>query len=644
MCGIAGRLNFTDDPISEDLVRAMCDAIAHRGPDDWGVYVRGPVGLGNRRLSIIDLQGGRQPISNENETVWIVFNGEIYNFPELRHDLERRGHRFRTHTDTEVIVHLYEEYGVDCLQRLNGMFAFALWDEPRRRLFLARDRLGEKPLVYSLRPAGLTFASEIQAVLCDPTVPRELDLQALDLYLTLLYIPAPWMIFRHIRKLRPGHYLLCEDGQVRVERYWDVDFSHKVSMPAPEIRETVRRLLSDSVRRRLISDVPVGAFLSGGIDSSTVVALMSQVSPTPVRTFSVGFEGDDFQNEELPYARLIAERYETHHQELWVRPQMAAILPKLVRHYGEPFGDGSALPTYFISQAARQHVKVVLTGDGGDELFGGYGWYPRFASFNLYRELAQTWRDGLERSATCLRSRRLWHALGAIKGSVWWSGWLARMQWDPVARFGQQTAFFHRDLRRRVYMVEVRNALRPFDPLQVYYDRNGHNPGREALDRIFYLDHTTYLPDDILTKVDIDSMASSLETRPPFLDHRLVEFAASLPASAKVNNGRTKVLLRQVVADLLPSEILARPKVGFGLPMRRWMQAGELHDLAADLLRDRPFRQRGLFDPVTVETMLRDHENGKHDYGHQLYQLLVFELWARAILDKPASVMEEIAT
>lgn len=636
MCGIAGCVNFDQASVSETLIRAMCDAIAHRGPDDHGIYARGPVGLGNRRLSIIDLAGGHQPISNEDGKIWIVFNGEIYNFLELREALQKKGHLFKTRSDTEVIVHLYEEHGVECLQYLNGMFAFALWDESRRCLFLARDRLGEKPLVYSLRPDGLTFASEIQAVLCDPAVPRELDLQALDLYLALLYIPAPWTIFKAIRKLPPAHYLVCEDGQTRIERYWQADFGRKTALTMEEAAKAVRELLADSVRRRLISDVPLGAFLSGGIDSSTIVALMSQVSPEPVRTFSVGFEGNDLQNDELPYARLVAARYGTRHQELWVRPRMADALPKLVRHYGEPFGDGSALPTYYISQAARQHVTVVLTGDGGDELFGGYGWYQRFVAFNLFRALHETWRDSLHRSRGYLRSHNPWHSLGAIKGAVAWSSRLAQMARDPIVRFGQQIAYFHGDLRRRVYAPEVWQALRKFNPLQVYYERNGQSDDWEPLDRIFYLDHTTYLPDDILTKVDIASMACSLETRPPFLDHRLVELAASLPASAKVSNGQTKVLLRQIVADLLPPEILQRPKVGFGLPMRRWMQAGDLHDMAVDLLQDRTFCQRGLFDLATVQQMLREHEAGQRDYGHQLYQLLVFELWARAMLDEAA--------
>lgn len=634
MCGIAGKLNFISEPVSMSLVQAMCDAIAHRGPDDWGAYMRGPVGLGNRRLSIIDLQGGHQPISNEDETVWIVFNGEIYNFLELRQDLVQQGHCFRTHSDTEVIVHLYEQYGVDCLQRLNGMFAFALWDEPRQRLFLARDRLGEKPLVYSLRPNGLAFASEIQAIFCDPDVPRELDLQALDLYLTLLYIPAPWTIFKAVRKLLPGHYLLCEDSQVHIERYWDVDFSRKISMPAHDLKKAVRQLLADSVRRRLVSDVPLGAFLSGGIDSSSIVAIMSQVAPEPVRTFSVGFEGNDIQNDELPYARLVAERYGTRHEELWVRPHMADVLPKLVRHYGEPFGDGSALPTYYVSQAARQHVTVVLTGDGGDELFGGYGWYGRFVGFDIGRELALTWGAGLRRAHSHLRSLDLWHAAGAAKGALAWSGHLFKMARDPVARFGQQTAYVHGDLRQRIYAPEARQALGFLDPWQLYYDRSEHTASWNLLDRIFYLDHTTYLPDDILAKVDIASMACSLETRPPFLDHRLVELAASLPAAEKVNNGQTKVLLRQIVMDMLPPEILQRPKVGFGLPMRQWMQAGELHELAADLLHDQTFRQRGLFDGAVVAEIFALHERGERDYGHQLYQLLVFELWARSLLDE----------
>ena len=427
MCGIVGRLNFNPQPVSIHLIRAMCDAITHRGPDDWGAYLRGPVGLGSRRLSIIDLEGGHQPISNEDQTIWIVFNGEIYNFLELRSQLLKKGHIFRTRTDTEVIVHLYEEHGVDCLQRLNGMFAFALWDEPRQRLFLARDRLGEKPLVYALRGSSLTFASEIQAVLQDWAVPRELDLQALDLYLTYLYIPSPWTIFTAIRKLPPAHYLVCESGRVEIVRYWEVDFSHKTPLKEAEAIEMLLELLRDSVRQRLISDVPLGAFLSGGIDSSTIVALMSQTVGEPVRTFSVGFEGNELRHNELPYARQIADRFGTRHQELWVSPKVTETLSMLVSHYGEPFADGSAIPTYYICQAAGQHVKVVLTGDGGDEVFGGYDWYTRLNSFNWFSQTIQAWREGLPRSLAYLRAGDFRRAAGTLRGASAWTWKLAKM-------------------------------------------------------------------------------------------------------------------------------------------------------------------------------------------------------------------------
>jgi asparagine synthase (glutamine-hydrolysing) len=639
MCGIAGKLSFDHKLPSKHLIRTMCEAITHRGPDDSGVYIAGSVGLGNRRLSIIDLSGGHQPICNEDETIWIVFNGEIYNFPELRRSLLKKNHIFKTRSDTEVIVHLYEEHGVNCLQHLNGMFAFAIWDEPRQRLFLARDRLGEKPLIYALTDKGLTFASEIQAVLQDRAVPRELDLQALDLYLTYLYIPAPWTIFKAIRKLPPAHYLLCQGDQVRIERYWQLDFGIKVKMNENEVEERVRDLLRDSVRRRLISDVPLGAFLSGGIDSSTIVALMSRVSDKPVRTFSVGFVGNDFQNNELPYARQVAERYNTQHQELWVRPEMTDILEKLVCHYGEPFGDGSAIPTYYISKIAREHVKVVLTGDGGDELFGGYDWYNRFADFDMFQQVIQAWRDGTHRSLQHLSAFDVRHALGALKGAGVWTWHLARMARDPVSRYGQIVTYYQHYLRRRIYTDEVRHTLRYMNPLQPFYDRAARSDSWTDLDQIFYLDHTTYLPDDILTKVDIASMACSLETRPPFLDHRLVEFMATLPAALKMKAGQTKYILRRVAANLLPSAVLERPKVGFGLPIRRWMQ-DDLYTLASDVLQDETFRQRELFNPETVTQMLSAHRQSEHDYGHQLYQLVVFELWARTFLDTSRFLLE----
>jgi asparagine synthase (glutamine-hydrolysing) len=641
MCGICGKYNWAK-PVQEPVVRRMNAVLIHRGPDQDGLYLNGRVGLGSRRLSIIDLSTGRQPISNEDETVWIVLNGEIYNFLELQAVLLKKGHQFKTRTDTEVIVHLYEEYGTDCLQYLNGMFALAIWDERYQRLLLARDRLGEKPLMYAATADGLTFASEIQAVLCDPAVSCELDLEALDLYLSFSYIPAPKTILQDICKLPPAHYLLCENNQIKIHRYWNIDFSEKETINAVDIEQKTRELLSDSVKLRLISDVPLGAFLSGGIDSSTVVALMSRISNEPVKTFSIGFEGNDLGNHELAYARQLADRYHTDHHEIWVRPEMAEVLGKLVRHYGEPFGDISVIPTYYVAQAACEYVTVALTGDGGDELFGGYPWHTEFASFNYGKHAWQAWQDGFRRAQSFVKAKDLRRALGALKGVPAWWFELAAMSLDPVRRYGQIIAYYYSsELRRRLYTPDILGLSRRMHSLSPLYERLSNTDGvLSDEDKILYLDHTMYLPDDILVKVDIASMACSLETRPPFLDHRLVQWVAQLPSATKFNGIQSKVLLRRMMNDLIPTDILERPKVGFGMPVEQWMRSGSLYELSADILQDRTFRDRGLFDPQTVTQLFKAHQSRERNYGHHLYLLLVFELWARNVLDRRNSIAQ----
>ncbi len=627
MCGIAGKLNFNDKPVSRDLVSSMRDAIRHRGPDDKGNYFGESVGLGHRRLSIIDLAGGHQPIANEDDTIWIVFNGEIYNFPELRDRLIAQGHIFKTNSDTEVIIHLYEEYGVDCLQYLNGMFAFAIWDENRRRLFLARDRLGKKPLVYAMLDDGIAFASEINAVLQDPSIPRDIDLQAMDLYLTLLYVPSPWTMLKAVRKLPPGHYLLSEQGQVQIERYWDVQFTPRQDLSEEEATVEIRSLLEDSVRRRLISDVPLGAFLSGGIDSSAVVALMTRLTGRPVQTFSIGFDNDAYG--ELPYAREVAQRYDADHTELLVQPQMVDVLPRLVRHYGEPYGDGSAVPTYYVSQLASQSVKVVLSGDGGDEVFGGYPWY---VSAPRHGKLAQAYvRDGLRAFREAWNGRQLRPMLGAIKGTaiglgVTWRGWH-----DPSQAFERLITFSTPEQRRQLYTPSVQSVLEN-GQTSLIKELFGRQNGEHFLNKMFYVDHHLYLPDDILVKVDIASMANSLEVRSPFLDYRLVELSASLPPHMKVQGAGTKRILRHVMADLLPESVMNRPKVGFGLPMERWMRE-DLFSMACDLLLDNQSRSRDFFNQYNVKSMLERHKSGQNNYGNQLWVLLFFELWHREVLD-----------
>ncbi len=628
MCGIVGKLNFNNEPVPPELIHAMADAMAHRGPDDRGCFVSGPIGLGHRRLSIIDLAGGHQPLGNEDNSIRIVFNGEIYNFPELRDSLLQKGHRFSTNSDTEVIVHLYEEHGVDCLRHLNGMFAFALWDAPRQRLFLARDRLGKKPIVYALTKTGLSFASEISALLQDNAIPREIDLEALDLYLALTYVPSPWTMIKAVRKLPPAHFLTWEKGVTRLERYWDVRFTARTNISEAEAADEIRALLEDSVRRRLISDVPLGAFLSGGIDSGTVVALMTRLTGRPVRTFSIGFDNDAYG--ELKYAREVAQRYGADHTELSVQPQMVDVLPRLVRHYGEPYGDGSAVPTYYVSKLAGQSVKVVLSGDGGDEVFGGYPWY---GAATRHAALARAFvRDGIQAVRCAWERREVRPALGAAKGTAMGLGVAVRGWQDPPRAFERLITFFAARDRQQLYSPQLRQALAGSSlASDLIQEVLGRQSGNSFLNQMFYADHHLYLPDDILVKVDIASMANSLEVRAPFLDYRLVELSASLPAAMKVTGTETKRILRRVVSDLLPESVLNRPKVGFGLPIDRWMRE-DLHPMACDLLLDSQARIRGLFNMSAVRTLLEQQKTGQASNGYQLWLLLFFELWCREVL------------
>jgi asparagine synthase (glutamine-hydrolysing) len=509
------------------------------------------------------------------------------------------------------------------------MFAIAIWDERRQRLLLARDRLGKKPLLYALTDHSITFGSEINAVLKDATVPRALDLEALDLYLALLYVPSPWTMFQGIRKLPPAHYLLWERGQLQIKRYWDVQFAPAECYTEASAAEEIRELLEDSVRRRLISDVPLGAFLSGGIDSSAIVALMAKITGRPVRTFSIGFDDDAYG--ELPYAREIATRFETEHHELLVQPKMVEILPHLVRHYGEPFGDSSAVPTYYVSQLASQSVKVALSGDGGDEVFGGYPWY---VDAGRHGDLANAYiRNGVQAAHAAWRKGQLRPILGAVKGAAIglgraWRGWQDEMQ-----AYERLITFFGTGQRARLYTNDTRRALLARQlPSQLIRALFSQQNGSDFLNRMFYTDHHLYLPDDILVKVDIASMANSLEVRSPFLDYRLVELSAKLPPAMKVQGTATKHILRKVLADLLPESILNRSKVGFGIPVDRWMR-GELYPMARDLLQDQTARARGLFKPQVIEKMLAHHKESLTAHGSQLWLLLFFELWCREFLD-----------
>jgi asparagine synthase (glutamine-hydrolysing) len=625
MCGIVGQYNFNDTPVDEHLIRQMNAQLVHRGPDDDGFYFDTMVGFGSRRLSIIDLTTGHMPIGNEDGSVWITFNGEIYNFLELRQELVRRGHDFKTLSDTEVIVHLYEEYGVDCLQHLNGMFALAIWDAARQRLLLARDRLGKKPLVYSVLPDGVAFASEIEALRKHPGISTEMDYDALDLYMTMMYIPSPFTIFKAIRKLRPAHYLLAEKGQIKIERYWDIPYGQKRQVSQGEAVEELRGLMTDAVRRRLVSDVPLGAFLSGGLDSSAIVALMSGMMDEPVKTFSIGFESDNFN--ELKFARQIADRYQTDHHEFIIRPDLLTVLPELLQHYGEPYGDDSAVATYYVSKLAREHVTVALTGDGGDETFGGY---PRYASaLNPLRLLPEYLRDGVHSVARSIELRNMRRFLGAFKGAAYGAAGIAGEMGKPVQAFANRMTFLNTKTRNQLYSANLQKKIKFFDSWLV---RSLPESKADwlALDKMFYLDQSIYMVDDILVKVDIASMANSLEVRCPILDYRIVEWSAALPPAMKVHGLETKKLFRLAFADLMPQEILARQKMGFAMPIDEWIR-GELYEITRDYLTDQTSRERGLFNQKRIVDMLDRHKEGADKYGLQLWLLVMFEIWMRSV-------------
>ena len=631
MCGICGVLTFDGAPVEEHLLTGMCASLRHRGPDDEGRYVCNGLAIGMRRLSIIDLSSGQQPIWNEQRDVCIVFNGEIYNYLELRQRLVARGHRFRTRSDTEVIVHLYEDHGEACLAHLEGMFAVAIWDARLQRLLLARDRLGEKPLVYYLDRSRLVFGSEIKAVTAFG-VPREIDLDALYHYFTLMSVPAPLTIFRSVRKLMPGQYLTCDrHGTVTVSSYWDLSDWH-----APPDRREDERLaglnerLEQAVRQRLVADVPLGALLSGGLDSSLVVGIMSRVSPEPVRTFSVGFP-DAGSDDERPFARAVATAFGTEHHEIVVDPDVRELLPRLAWYFDEPFAVSSAVPTYYVSRAAREHVKVVLTGDGGDELFAGY---PRYRW--------DRWADRLS-------------ILGPVAGRALepFFGLAARhdVRFRRAARYARSLRL-SADERYSYYLSKIdareKNALLAPDLLAAFRDRGLTDTapldaayrsfqGGEPLSRRLYGDLKTSLADEMLTKVDRMSMAASLEARPPLLDHHLVEFAATLPPSDKLRGGAGKYLLRRAAEGLLPREILNRPKHGFDVPVGRWLR-GSLKSFAEDVLFASRAATRGFWQPAAVRDLWTRHLAGESGLGDRLWVLLNWEVWCQEVYDNPSSL------
>jgi len=623
MCGICGVYNVqSGEPVSQELVEQMTRLIAHRGPDDSGVYLDGKVGLGVVRLSIIDLSGGHQPMSNETGDIWIVFNGEIWNYKTLRKELIEKGHHFRTNSDTETIVHAYEEYGVDCIARLHGMFGLAIWDSPRKRLLLARDRIGKKPLYYTRLNGDLIFASEIKALLCHPQVKREADVQALADFLSVRYVPAPATLFANIYKVLPGHWLLCENGTLREECYWDFTFGKTERLPVEEYIRGIRQHINQAVEERLMADVPLGAMLSGGLDSSIITGTMSQLMTEPVKTFSVGFDVPESQYNEFPYARLVSQHFGTEHHELVVKcSDLTDYWPLLTWHRDEPVSEPSDLGVYLISKLARQHVKVVLSGEGGDELFAGYPKYLVDWLARYYHLLPAPIRNQV---LTPLLDR-LPYSMRKVKMA-------ARTLSQPtLERWMNWFGVFNGQLKNHLLSDSTRANI-DMDSSRAFRRWLEGNPQRDDLSSMLYLDTKIWLPDNLLMKGDKMTMAASLEARIPLLDYKLVEYAASIPSHIKVKPFRAKYLLKRAYADFLPEAILTRKKIGFNVPVGVWFLEGQ-RNLITQLLLSERTRSRGFLNDAFVARILRDHLEGRTQYGNQLFILASLELWFRVFID-----------
>jgi asparagine synthase (glutamine-hydrolysing) len=626
VCGIAGIVRSDGARVDRELLERMNEAIRHRGPDDDGFYFSDGVGLAMRRLSIIDLKSGQQPIHNHDRTAWIVFNGEIYNYRELRAQLEKLGHRFYTDSDTEAIVHAYDQYGTDCPKYLRGMFAFAIWDERTKSLFLARDRVGKKPLLYADFDGQLVFGSEFNALLQHPGISRDVDYEAIHHYLSFIYVPAPLTAYRAIRKLEPGHWLLWRNGEIKIERYWRLDFSRKLNIGEEEAGERVVELLREAVRVRLMSEVPLGAFLSGGIDSSAVVALMAQESSEQVRTFSIGFDEQDFS--ELHHARRVAEHVGADHHEFIVRPDAMEILPTLVEHYGEPFADSSAIPSYYVSKETRAYVTVALNGDGGDECFAGYERYAAMSIAGKYARLPRSLRNGV-----------IANVVGALPGFEGRPNpfrkakrFLASASLPPVERYLRWVSAFDEESKQNLYSDSFRHETAGFRTAGILEPWFAKANGAGIVDASLLTDTMTYLPNDLLVKMDIASMAVSLEARSPFLDHHLMEFAASLPEKLKLRGLTTKYLLKRVLRKLVPAENLNRSKMGFGVPIGHWFR-GAMQPFLRQTLFSEKALSRGLFKPEMVLQFVDQHVGGKSDHSHRLWSLLMLELWFQRFID-----------
>lgn len=651
MCGICGILYFNErKEVDRNLIRQMTSRLKYRGPDDEGYYISSNIGLGVRRLSVIDVAGGHQPLSNENRSVWVAFNGEIYNYRELREQLEKRNHKFKTLSDTEVIVHLYEEAGINCVKELNGMFAFALWDSREHAFFLVRDRVGIKPLFYRIDREKLCFASEIKSLLQDPSFKKELNFQALHNYLTYLYIPGPDTIFKGIKKLQPGYILEYKNDVVSLQKYWSLPTGSKAISPDGEkgrsdtttddkkqpvdpknerfYSEGLVEILQRSVKRHLVSDVPLGIFLSGGIDSSAIVAFASKTSEQSIKTFSVGFKDAGYYDERR-FAKLISERFATEHYEFEVEPKAIEILPLLIKHFDEPFADPSAIPMYYLAKLAREQVTVALSGTGGDEIFAGYRRYLMGNLIRYYNKIPTLFQQYLEKISRHLPVSRT-SSLGEY--FLLFKEFLDCRHLPPNLQHIATVSFFTEDLKQSLYNFSSPyfKGLRSSEDIIMQYYRKAI--GLDDLSKVLYADFHTFLPDDLLVKEDRMTMAVSLEGRVPFLDHELVEFAAHIPPELKIKGLTTKYIFKKALSGILPSQIIHRRKHGFGVPLAEWFRA-DLKPLLEEVLLGERLKRREFFNTDYIRLLIEEHQKGLQDYSQHLWALLIFELWCQEYLD-----------
>jgi asparagine synthase (glutamine-hydrolysing) len=629
MCGITGKIYLKDDIVSADDIEVMNEKIKHRGPDDGGVYISPDkkIGLGHRRLSIIDLSPLAHQPMNYLDRYWIVFNGEIYNFQEKREMLEKDGYVFNSKSDTEVILALYDKFGKKCLEHLRGMFALAIYDEQERTIFCARDRVGKKPFKYYLDENVFIFASELKAILTQKEYKKEPDYIAIHHYLTLQYCPAPLTGFKDIKKLEPAHYLSIDlkNGKIEKERYWKLDYSKKLDLSEDEWKKRIMEKLEESVKLRMISDVPLGAFLSGGIDSSAVVGLMSKLSDKPVKTFSIGFEEEEYN--ELKYARIVADKFKTDHTEFIVKPDAVEMLPFLVKQYEEPYADSSALPTYYVSKLTREHVTVALNGDGGDENFAGYGrysvqkfslWYDKLMP--LHKALALPFSKFL---ANIFKNNFFDHAYLFAKS----------LSDDYRRRYLNYICIFTNDMKKELYTAEFNKLTKAHDSYDLIVEKFNAAGTKNKMDQTLFADFSSYLSDDLMTKVDIDSMAVSLEGRSPLLDHEMLELTAKIPFDLKLRGrNNKKYIFKKALEGLIPDSVMNRPKMGFGVPIDVWFR-GKLKNYAYDLLLSEKSVKRGIFKKESVRKILDTHAKTKISYAYHIWALITLELWFREYFD-----------